>query len=195
MELDKARTIAADLLAAINPYCEKAIIAGSVRRGKPEVKDIEIVAMPRVIDVSLPGLGAPKLKSRLGMALNVMIERGVLFKLMGADKFQQYAINLLHWEIFSSIVFKLDLFIVQDARAWGPQVVIRTGPAEFSHWCVTKRIDGGAMPNGFHLNGGLVIDYASGAIHPMPEEQDFLDFLGLGWIEPCDRQPDWQRFA
>lgn len=31
----------------MKPFCEKVRVAGSIRRGKPEVKDIELVAIPK----------------------------------------------------------------------------------------------------------------------------------------------------
>jgi len=49
MKLSEARLIAEDFLGGIDQYCKRAIIAGSVRREKPEVKDIEIVAEPQLM--------------------------------------------------------------------------------------------------------------------------------------------------
>jgi DNA polymerase/3'-5' exonuclease PolX len=42
-----AKRLADCLVKAIAPYCERIEIAGSVRRKKADVKDIEIVAIPR----------------------------------------------------------------------------------------------------------------------------------------------------
>lgn len=52
MEHQKAKAIADRLLAQIGPYCERIEIAGSVRRGKPDVHDIEIVAVPKITEMS-----------------------------------------------------------------------------------------------------------------------------------------------
>lgn len=46
MELLKARAIAEKLVEKLAPYCERIEIAGSIRREKAEVKDIELVAIP-----------------------------------------------------------------------------------------------------------------------------------------------------
>lgn len=86
----------------------------------------------------------------------------------------------------------LDLFLVlQPAQQWGVLFAIRTGPAEFSHWLVTPRKDGGALPSNCRVKDGAV--WEGSAIVPMPEESDFFDFLGLGWIEPGQRQAGWSR--
>jgi len=47
MLLAEARKLAEQMVERLRPACDKIEIAGSVRRGKPEVKDIEIVCLPR----------------------------------------------------------------------------------------------------------------------------------------------------
>lgn len=49
MLLENALAIAEGIVEALNPYCTIINIAGSCRRRKPEVKDIEIVALPKTI--------------------------------------------------------------------------------------------------------------------------------------------------
>ena len=48
MKNEEAAEIGYQLLEWLAPYCQRAEIAGSVRRGKAEVKDLEIVAIPVV---------------------------------------------------------------------------------------------------------------------------------------------------
>jgi len=45
MKLEEAKKIAEKYLNLLKPYCLRAEIAGSIRREKPEVKDIEIVCI------------------------------------------------------------------------------------------------------------------------------------------------------
>lgn len=47
MKLENAKQLADILLSKMSEYSERVEIAGSIRRGKPEVKDIEIVALPK----------------------------------------------------------------------------------------------------------------------------------------------------
>jgi DNA polymerase/3'-5' exonuclease PolX len=58
MELSRAREIAKRVLVLLRPFCERAEIAGSIRRGKPEVGDIEIVVIPKDegFEFHVPGL-------------------------------------------------------------------------------------------------------------------------------------------
>jgi DNA polymerase/3'-5' exonuclease PolX len=46
MRNDQARDIAERLVELMRPYCTRIEIAGSLRRGNPVVKDVEIVAIP-----------------------------------------------------------------------------------------------------------------------------------------------------
>ena len=94
----------------------------------------------------------------------------------------------------------LDLFVVTPPAEWGVQMVIRTGPAEFSHWCVARVRNGGVMKNTHRVQDGAVWLGDREEKNPdpltklsMPEEIDFLNFLGLGWIEPGEREARWRR--
>lgn len=46
MELERAKKIAEKVLERVSPYCSKIEVAGSVRRGKPQVNDIDFVLIP-----------------------------------------------------------------------------------------------------------------------------------------------------
>ena len=46
MELNRAREIAEELKSLLEPYCERIVIAGSIRRRKPFVNDVDIVLIP-----------------------------------------------------------------------------------------------------------------------------------------------------
>ncbi len=46
MELGKAQRIAAEVVKVLAPYCSRIEVAGSIRRRKPLVNDIDIVLIP-----------------------------------------------------------------------------------------------------------------------------------------------------
>ena len=178
MKLKEARNIAGLIIADLDKYCERIEIAGSVRRGKAEVKDIEIVAMPRLryepqlldVIVEIDALDGYPWRS-----LGKVIKNG--------PKYKQLELHAAE--------INLDLFIVTPPEQWGVIMVIRTGPAEFSQWCVTQRKKGGILPSNCQVKDGGV--YRNGDSRPisMPEELDFLDFLGLGWVNPSERKGRW----
>jgi len=46
MELERAQRIAGEVVKRLSPYCSKIQVAGSVRRKKPMVNDIDFVLIP-----------------------------------------------------------------------------------------------------------------------------------------------------
>jgi len=46
MDLEKAKAIADEVVRRLGPYCTKIEVAGSIRRRKPWVKDVDIVLIP-----------------------------------------------------------------------------------------------------------------------------------------------------
>jgi DNA polymerase/3'-5' exonuclease PolX len=105
MKLQEAQKIAEKYLNILKPYCQKIRIAGSIRREKPEVKDIEIVAIPQ----DLEGFSA---------------EVNKLQKVKG-EPTGKYTQRILPEGI------KLDLFMANE-RNWGNIFLIRTGNWQFS---------------------------------------------------------------
>lgn len=54
MKLEEADTFAARVVGAIISLCDRVIIVGSVRRRRPEVNDVDIVAIPDYSDYRIP---------------------------------------------------------------------------------------------------------------------------------------------
>jgi DNA polymerase/3'-5' exonuclease PolX len=160
MELTRAREIAERVLALLRPFCNRAEIAGSLRRGKLEVGDIEIVVMPKDawFEFRVPGL----------FDCCVFIKNGTRYK-----------------KIILAEGIVLDLFIVLPPAQWGVIFTLRTGPAEFSYWIVNRRSCGGRLPSDCRVRDGQVS--RNGAPLPMPEEEDFLRLLELDGLAPSER--------
>lgn len=191
MILAEASSIAKDVMAVLSPACTRIAVAGSIRRGKEDVKDIEIVAAP---DLSLMPTWKPlefgkpvhrQHKTKLDEILALQRDHfKIKFEKQG-DKYKKF--TLIDYGI------SVDLFLVTAPASWGVQYLIRTGPADFSHWMVTQKRYGGALPNGVRVRDGSVWDEEDGHKYPMPEEEDFLQLCGLGWLEPCQRVARWKR--
>ncbi len=179
------------LVDELQESCERIEIAGSIRRGKPDVKDIEIVAIP-ILKPPRPEFGKPIDKTALARKLRWLEYDGMLKHIKGGDKFKQFEIRrLVDFGISEPLnPFKLDLFLVTPPAQWGVQMVIRTGPAEFSQWMVTQKSKGGALPNIAKVRGGAVHARKNQVI-PMDEEQDFFAYCSLAWIDPEKRTARW----
>ena len=46
MELERAQEMAEAVVWQLSPYCQRLVVAGSIRRGKPQVNDIDLVLIP-----------------------------------------------------------------------------------------------------------------------------------------------------
>ena len=182
MEYFRAKQIANRLMFDFKPYCERVEIAGSLRRGRAEVHDIEIVAIPKLMAQT----------NLLGETLGYRNEIEYplhLLTLLGAKSIKD---GPRYKQIELPEGINLDLFLVLPPAQWGVIFAIRTGPREFSQWIVTTRAKGGCLPSHCRVLDGAVHD-GNGAIVTMPEEIDFLNLLGLGWIEPGQRAARWGR--
>ena len=52
MKLDEAQKLANEIITILSPLCEKVEVAGSIRRRKAEVRDVDIVLIPKpLVDV------------------------------------------------------------------------------------------------------------------------------------------------
>jgi DNA polymerase/3'-5' exonuclease PolX len=192
MDYVLALPLAERVVDLLQPGCKRIQIAGSIRRQKDDPHDIEIVAIPDPRSPR-PLFGNPAYATILE-ALLASLARGdeedmLIHLSMNGPKFKQFAISHdggQHWLI------KVDLFLVTPPADWGVLYLLRTGPAEFSHWIVTEQWRGGGMPKGYHMEDGRILSSANEYM-PCPEEIDFLRFCHLAWIEPSKRRPMWQR--
>lgn len=209
MKHDVAFKVAEALVDHLRPVCRRIEIKGSIARLKAEPGDIEILAVPDPSPVprAKPEFGKPIPRS-YNTLLDKMIDQMRLDRAIevygDGDRQKKFWLN------YAGI--KVDLFICIPPSDWGVQAVIRTGPKEFGHWCVTNRKYGGALPDAYFVKHQVVWikneidksevpenqDKAIPLLTPtnhlsMPEEIDFLNLLELGWIEPKDRVAKWTK--
>ena len=167
MKLEDAKAFAADLIALLNPHCERIEIAGSVRWGKPEVKDIDLVAIPKLYDILMPGLDW-----HLDSMLGSHIIRHRQPKRWG-ERYKAFTLDGI----------PVDLFLVRPPAQWGVILALRTGPDAYSQYLVTQ-----ALRLGLQVKDGAVSARSNLSQYiAMPEEEDFFKALGLAWVPPEER--------
>jgi DNA polymerase/3'-5' exonuclease PolX len=169
--------IAQGFVEIIRPYCERVEIAGSLRRKKETIGDIEVVCTPKYSEPGLDLFGQP---------------------VQGQSLFEEYAgtFHLLkngpHYKQIQLASILVDLFITTPEQ-WGVIYTIRTGSSDFSHWLVTSRQQGGGCPGWMKVKDGRVID-TKGHIYETPEEKDVFNALQIPWLEPERRiEGMWKR--
>jgi DNA polymerase/3'-5' exonuclease PolX len=162
--------IALRLVEALRPYCQRIELAGSLRRQREMIGDIEVVAvpLPRTDLFGTPIKGPTPLDAFLA-------EKNVEFTKKG-DRYKQFAYG----------PYTVDLFLPTLAT-WGSVFTIRTGSWQFSRWLVTREAIGGACPFGVTFGNeddGAGRLYAHGRRLATPEEADVFAAVGLAFIEP-----------
>jgi len=158
----EALEIAERVKSQLDPHCVRCEIAGSIRRKKPFVKDIEIVAIPKSFDIGLCTHG-----------LTPVVNQWPVIKGQLTNK-TKYTQRMLPEGI------KLDLFFA-TVYNWGLIFAIRTGSADFSHYTLAR----GWVRKGYKsVDGYLTKDEKRYAVY---EEEELFKLIGKPFIDPEDR--------
>jgi DNA polymerase/3'-5' exonuclease PolX len=162
MEYTQALTIAQHCVELLAPHCIRIEIAGSLRRKKAEVKDIEIVAIPKPYGTGLFQSG-----------IATVVDEWECVKGHLPCKYTQ---RILPEGI------KLDLFFA-DIDNWGYIFAIRTGSADYSHHVLAK----GWNMKGFYGDEGQLRNKRTGQVRHIREEIDLFHLIGMEFIKPENR--------
>lgn len=178
----------------LSPACTRIEIAGSIRRQKKYVGDIEIVAIPKMrpdIGAQLSLLGdPPQAVSALDILLNHMVANKENFR--RGDKDGQLHKNfLIEYDEDGSEVC-LDLFITSHNQ-WGYIYALRTGPGEYNRAWVTQESKGGLLSDSVRCIGGWLVG-ADGKGINTPEERDVFKWVEGGFIPATDRD-QWRKYC
>lgn len=171
--LATAQKLAGRLVAALAPACERIEVAGSIRRGKADVGDVELVAIP-VIDSQ---------GSALDRLLLTLIDEGKLQRKpvypkdrpAWGEKYKKF------WVLINSQQgpIQVDLFLATPEN-WGAIFTIRTGPSDFSKELVTHI----KYKTPYRQDGGHLVRKDNGGIVLTPDEETYFAAAGLQYIAP-----------
>jgi len=156
----EAKRIADNLVKLLSPHCERIAIAGSIRREKQVVGDIEIVAIPKPYQT---GLFEDGIASVVNQWQKV---KGEL--LYGKTKYTQ---RILPEGI------KLDLFFAERGN-WGLIFAIRTGSADYSYKVLASKW----VQLGYKSEHGFLCQ--GGNIYEVLEETDLFSRLNIPYLDP-----------
>lgn len=170
MELTEAWELAAVVRNKLKPFCERIEIAGSIRRERSVVNDIEIVCIPKMITVQ-DGF------------FDTKIEKDPNF-IKIVDSWERIKGDAVEGKYMQRMIaghIKLDIFTATRYN-WGLIYAIRTGSAEFSHRILAT----GWKKKGYtSLNGILRNDLGRVQV---AEEEDLFKLIGINWIPPKERE-------
>jgi DNA polymerase/3'-5' exonuclease PolX len=182
----QALAVAKELTLALRDYCEpeRFIFAGSLRRLKPEVGDIEVVYVPKVQMLPDPNdlLGHPIPTLLFDIKLDDWLRRGVISKRVGEKGGTAWGpMNKLAVHTASGI--GIDFFQANKRNFW-TLLVCRTGSAESN-----TRICMAAEKRGLKWNPYLGFeDRVTKELLFVPEsEEAVFNHVGLPYLQPKDR--------
>jgi DNA polymerase/3'-5' exonuclease PolX len=192
MPLAAAREVAGELRDLLAPACRRIEIAGSIRRERPMVSDIELVAIPRFEEADGGDLWGTRTDvDALDRRLGELRDDGVLayraVEVHRADGRVEHQTRI--GRSYQALVYRempVDLFIVHPPAEWGVIFAIRTGPGDWNQRIVTdcqrylRRVENGQV-------------WRSGQRIPCPEEADFFAAVGQPWVEPRERSVERVR--
>ncbi len=156
--LAKGKQIAAKVGRWLKPYARRLLLAGSVRRKRPTIGDIEFVVLPK------KSLGVEGLAS-------VLTERG--YRVGPSMRTAKKVVDGV----------KVELYIVHHPEEFGAMLFMYTGDRTFN-MAMRKK----AMAMGYLLNQyGVWTRDKKRAILQSPNERDFFEFLQVPYHTPEER--------
>ncbi len=176
-----ARPIANELVAQLQARCEQICIAGSLRRRKAEVGDIEILYVPRIGQVRRPGELFPKSGSLADELIEQWLSNGVLTKRPNRNGGTTWGEqNKLAIHAVSRI--GVDLFATTPER-WFVSLVVRTGSAGMN-----TKLAASAQQRGLRLHAYGVIERTATSEQIVPQsEREVFELCGVSYREPGQR--------
>jgi DNA polymerase (family 10) len=172
MELEKAKAIAEELKTLLEPACQKIEIAGSIRRRKPEVGDIELLVIPK-FDGPVDELDK-KLKWLIGTrVLEYRPNKKGVITYGPKNKFLRHVESGIGIDVFST-----------TEECWPVALVVRTGGER-----TNKKIASLAIKRGMRWHAyGRGFTLASGSELVCRSEASVFEAVGLPYLEPWERE-------
>ena len=176
-----ALPVARELCQALEPVTSRLIVAGSLRRRKATVGDVEILFVPRTERRQVDLLHSHEF-DLAGERIDALLAEGVLEmrpNIAGGTSWGGK--NKLAIHVASGI--PVDLFTASEANWWN-YLVCRTGPAESNLAIATA-----AQAKGWKWNsyGAGFTHLGSSERHAVASEAEVFEFVGLPFREPWER--------
>lgn len=177
MKHANAMIVARHAWDTLKPHCTACKIAGSLRRKRSEVKDIEIVAIPKVVVVKAE---SPDLFDTNTVSSTVrdplFIE--AVYGLGGIAKGKPETGRQI--QILTSEGIMIDLFLARPEN-WGYILTVRTGSGDFG-----KALFGRANKLGYKGDGGMLTK--DGKPIDVRTEEEYFGLLRMRMPDPKDRE-------
>lgn len=177
-----ALRVAGEICDALRPVCERLKVCGSLRRGKPDVGDVEFVFIPLLVTVPADFFTTCQADLAAG-AIEALVAARTIEPRLNANGCRTWGPqNKLARHVASGL--PLDFFSGREGNWWS-LVVCRTGPAASN-----EAICNAAIARGWRWNpyGAGFYDRATGElVHRVSSEEDVFAAVGLPALPPSER--------
>jgi DNA polymerase/3'-5' exonuclease PolX len=175
-----ALQVAEELQAMLAPACSRIAIVGSLRRGKMEVGDVELLYISRTREIP-DGLFDTRIVNVADAVCDGLLQCGVLAKRPNVKGHFTWGVsNKLAVHVASGV--PVDLFQTGTSN-WWVSLVIRTGSKE-----TNLRLTNGAINRGGSLNAyGYGVTWKDGTVTAALSEKSVFDICGVPYLEPSER--------
>ncbi len=168
---DDALAIARAFVTDLEPVVSRVKVAGSLRRRRCHVSDVELVVEPLPGPADLFGQSRPDIAS----IRHVAAQWGEIVK--GGERMIQVRTGRRD--------VKVDLFIAHPPANFYVILAIRTGPHTLSQWAVSRMHE-----HGYQCERGRIIEKLTGRELSVTSEDDFFRAAGLPCLPPSRRDSD-----
>lgn len=167
----------------LKPFCERLTIAGSLRRGKAEVGDVELLFVSRT-ESRPDGLFERKNIDLALEEIDRLVAIGMLAKRPNINGHTCWGeTNRLAVHVGTGV--PVDLFRTTEPH-WFVSLVIRTGPAEHNIRMITAAAERGLKLHAYASASGFTDRHGNEV--PCTSEPDVFRLCGVPWREPKDRR-------
>lgn len=202
LPIQHAQLLADAIIKLLKPSCDRIEPAGSLRRQRTHVHDIEFVVIPKM--VAKPGAvqqslfgGSDQQKPELGSALDPALHKLITEKdsirwpaqrSLDGNKQKRLEVEIRR---DSDTWIEVELWITTELQFEGIWL-IRTGPAEFSKHMVTRDVLGGPLPPRWRRHQGYMTHDGQ---HVSISEREWFDLCGYDYKPPNERDAwrTWKR--
>lgn len=180
MKLEPARRLAELIRGILAPFCEKLEIAGSIRRQRPEVSDIDFVVLPKY--GHLAGLKA-RCQRRCRVVKDGEQNYIVAMPISAAQREQ---LGHSGWEV------QIDIFIAHAGKRdllqsipsnYGSLLLCRTGSTAHNIWIVER-----AKANYMTWKPYEGVFDPEGYCVAAETEEEIFRMIGVDWLAPERRE-------
>jgi len=178
---EMAMPVAEELVELLKPACERIAIAGSLRRLKRQVGDIEIVFVPRMIK-RRDGLFDEKAVSMADELIEKKLSEGYFQK-------RPSKVGIFTWgeknklAIHNPTGIPVDLFAEYEPLDWWRSLAIRTGPKELNIELMATAPKVGVIAHAY----GIGLTNTKGERIEVDSEEAFFLACGVKFRKPSER--------